>query len=130
MELTEHRQVNAVQLATLCFISWLGAYIHTTMELALPVWRPENSIPAIVGLALFLGWWRQPEQRRFWAWLLLAWTAGGHLLLGAMLSVLPLPLWPFAPEQSLYHYFSHLIYALAQAPLILVLLLQIRKDEL
>lgn len=122
MELTGNRQVNAVPLAVLVFLSWLGSYIHTTMELALPIWRPENSIPAIVGLTLFLGWWRQPEQRRRWAWLLLAWTAGGHLILGALLSVIPLPIWPFTPEQSLAHYVSHLIYAVAQAPLILVLL--------
>lgn len=120
---------NGAWLAALTVVSWLGAYIHTTMELALPVWRAENSIPAVVGLALFFAWWRQPQRRQLWSWLLLAWTAGGHLLLGAVLSVLPLPLWPFVPEQSLSHYFSHLIYAAAQLPLIVVLLLQIRGDQ-
>lgn len=129
MQRTISSPTGAVQLAALTFLSWLGSYIHTTMELALPVWRAENSIPAIVGFALFLGWWRQPKQRQRWARMLLVWTAGGHLLLGAILSVLPLELWPFAPEQSLSHYVSHLIYALAQVPLIAVLLLQIRKDE-
>lgn len=121
MELTEHRPVNAIQLAILVFLSWLGAYIHTTMELALPIWRPENSIPAAVGLALFLGWWRQPQQRRLWIWLLLAWTAVAHLLIGAVLSVLPVPMWPFYPQQSLAHYLSHVVYGAAQLPLIWVL---------
>lgn len=129
MNLTKSHRVNSVRVAAFTFLSWLGAYIHTTQELALPVWRPENSFPALVGLVLYLGWWRQPQRRRLWAWLLLAWTAVGHLLLGAILSVLPLPLWPFTPEQSLNHYFSHLIYAVAQAPLIVVLLLQKEKTN-
>lgn len=116
-------------IGALTFLSWLGAYIHTTMELQLPVWRPENSGPALVGLVLFLGWWRDPQRRRFWTWLLLAWTAGGHLVAGALLSVLPLPLWPFVPEQSAGHYFSHVIYGIAQLPLIWVLLKDIRKGD-
>ena len=108
-------------LAALTFLSWLGAYIHTTLELALPLWRPENTVPALVGLVLYLGWWKQPQQRRLWAWLLLAWTVGGHLLLGAVVSVLPLPWLPFTPEQSAGHYLSHVIYGVAQLPLIWLL---------
>jgi hypothetical protein len=38
-----------------------------------------------------------------------------------VLSVLPLPLWPFYPEQTTGHYISHLIYGAAQLPLIWVL---------
>ena len=116
-----------VLIAVLTFLSWLGAYLHTTFELQLPVWRPENSVPALVGLVLFLGWWRQSQRRDVWAWLLLAWTGGGHLLLGALLSVLPLPFLPFVPEQSAGHYFSHVIYGIAQLPLIWVLWAEIRK---
>lgn len=111
----------AAAVAWLTFLSWLGAYIHTTLELQLPVWRPENSFPALVGLLLFLGWWRMPSRRRLWAGILLLWTALGHLLIGAMLSVLPLPIWPFEPEQSLSHYLAHLTYGIAQLPLIFVL---------
>jgi hypothetical protein len=119
----------AALVATLAFLSWLGAYVHTTLELALPVWRPENSVPALVGLVLFLGWWRQADRRGLWRWLLLAWTVGGHLMLGAVLSVLPLPLWPFLPEQSLTHYLSHALYAAAQLPLIWVLWQEHRADR-
>ena len=113
-------------MAALVLLSWLGAYIHTTLELQLPVWSPENSFPLMVGAVLFLGWWRQPSRRRMWAWLLLIWTAGAHLLVGALLSVIPLPLWPFYPEQSTGHYFSHLIYGVAQLPLIGMLWREVR----
>lgn len=121
MQINALSQSKAALVGALVFLSWLGAYIHTAFELQLPVWRAENSFPALVGLLLFLGWWRQGHRRRLWAMLLLAWTAGGHLFIGAVLSVLPLPLWPFSPEQSVAHYASHLIYAITQLPLLWVL---------
>lgn len=125
VEQTENTKI--IVLAWLTFVSWLGAYIHTTLELKLAIWRPENSGPALIGLLLFLAWWQQPSQRRLWAGLLLGWTATGHLFLGAILSVLPVPIWPFVPEQSLGHYVSHLIYWVAQLPLIWVLWRDIRR---
>ncbi len=127
MQITASSQTSTAQVAALTLLSWLGAYIHTTMELQLPIWQPENSFPALVALVLFLGWWRQPQRRRLWTWLLLGWTIGAHLLMGALLSILPLPLWPFYPEQSAAHYFSHLIYGVAQAPLIWVLWKEIKQ---
>lgn len=127
MQITGSLKTKTALVGALTLLSWLGAYIHTTIELQLPVWRPENSLPALVGLVLFLGWWRQPHRRRLWTWLLLAWTAGAHLLLGAVLSVVPLPLWPFYPEQSAGHYVSHVIYGVAQLPLIWVLWQEIRR---
>lgn len=113
--------VHPLTILLLTAVSWAGSYYHTWTELALGPLRAENSLPAVVGLALFIGWWRQPGNRRLWSWLLLIWTAGAHLLVGAVLSVLPLPILPFSPEQSWSHYGSHVIYALAQTPLILVL---------
>lgn len=126
MHIIDSIQNKSAQVAALTLLSWLGAYAHTTLELQLPVWRPENSVPALIGLVLFLGWWRQAQRRRLWTWLLLAWTAGGHLLLGALFSVLPLPLLPFVPEQSAGHYLSHVIYGVAQLPLIWVLWQEIK----
>lgn len=127
MEMMDDSQGKSVLVAVLLFLSWAGAYIHTTIELQLPVWRPENGIPALIGLGLFLGWRRQPQRRRLWTWLLLAWTAGAHLFVGALLSVIPLPVWPFVPEQSAGHYISHVIYGIAQLPLIWVLWQALRK---
>lgn len=121
MKVRHAAQTNPTLLAGLVFLSWLGAYIHTTWELSLPLWRWENSFPALVGLLLFLGWWQQPQRGRLWVGLLLGWTAVAHLLIGAVLSVLPTPLWPFYPEQSLAHYLSHVGYGAAQLPLIWVL---------
>jgi hypothetical protein len=125
-QLSESRKPAVALVAAMTFLSWSGAYIHTTLELALPVWRPENSVPALLGFLLLLGWWKQPQQRRMWAWLFLVWTVGGHLLLGAILSALPLPLWPFYPEQSVAHYLSHVIYGAAQLPLIWVMVRHLR----
>jgi hypothetical protein len=114
-------------VAALTFLSWLGAYVHTILELQLPVWAPENSVPALIGFLLFLGWWKGPGKRRFWIWALLGWTVIAHLLVGALLSVLPLPLWPFYPEQSLEHYLSHLFYAVTQLPLAWVLWQELKQ---
>lgn len=127
MEITDSPQSKTVLVAALTFLSWIGLYIHTTIELQLPVWQPENSFPALLGLLIFLGWWRQPGRRRLWAALLLGWTTIAHLLFGAILSVIPLPLWPFVPEQTAVHYFAHMIYGVAQLPLIWVLWQEIKQ---
>jgi hypothetical protein len=48
------------------------------------------------------------------AWVLLNLVAGG------VLSVLPLAILPFVPEQSGGHYAAHVMYAVAQVPLLLI----------
>lgn len=127
MELEQTNNTKIAVVAWLTFLSWLGAYIHTTLELQLPVWSPENSGPALVGFLLFLAWWQQPNRRRLWGGLLLGWTFLGHFLLGGILSAIPTPFWPFYPEQSLSHYFSHVIYSVTQLPLMWVLWREIRR---
>lgn len=119
--------IHPLAMLGLALLSWLGAYYHTSTELGLGPLRPENSGPALVGLGLFMGWWRSSGSQRLWTWLLMAWTVGAHLLVGAVLSVLPLALLPFQPEQSLAHYRSHLIYGLAQLPLMIVLVISLAK---
>jgi len=37
-----------------------------------------------------------------------------------LVTVLPLPILPFEPEQSATHYLAHLVYALGQVPLLVV----------
>ena len=46
---------------------------------------------------------------------------------GGLLSVLPLPLLPFQPEQSLYHYTFHGLYLASQLPLLIVLTQHLRQ---
>ena len=107
----------AALVAIFTALSWLGEYVHNLFELPqLTLLSPENSVPALISLALFLAWWLTP-YRRAAAVLLLAWAVL-HLAGGAVLSVLPLPFLPFYPEQSLQHYAAHAIYGLAQLPLI------------
>ena len=48
-------------------------------------------------------------------------------LLGAVLTVLPLGVLPFVPEQTPEHYSAHLIYAVAQVPLLLLVARRARR---
>jgi hypothetical protein len=109
-------------------LSWLGEYVHNLFELPnLTVFSPENSIPALISLALFTVWWRSrfSPSRRTAALLLMGW-ASLHLVGGGIISVLPLPFLPFYPEQSLAHYAAHALYGIAQLPLIVLLIRQLR----
>jgi hypothetical protein len=104
-------------MAGLALVSWVGMLVHNLVELPDLAWyRPEYVFPSLFSLLLFVGWWKAPG-RDVWGWLMFAW-AGMHLVIGAVLSVLPLAIWPFVPEQSLGHYLSHVIYGLAQIPLL------------
>src|SRR5262249_11494116 len=103
-------------------LSWAGEYVHNRVDLPqLSALSPENSIPALISLALFLAWWLLPFTR-LPAVALLGW--GFFQLVGGVISVLPLGFLPFTPAQTVQHYLMHLLYALAQAPLIIALLRQ------
>jgi hypothetical protein len=118
-------QIGWVAACTL--LSWLGAFFHNRADLPqLPVLSPESSIPALISLLLFLGWWLLPQKRTMrvallsWVWL--------NLLVGGILSVLPFPFWPFHPEQTVFHYLMHAQYTLTQIPLVVILLRQARRS--
>jgi hypothetical protein len=49
----------------------------------------------------------------------LAWGAL-NLVVGGILSVLPIGLFPFQPEQTLGHYGVHALYTLSAVPLVMV----------
>jgi hypothetical protein len=107
-------------------LSWLGEVLHNAVELPqLTLLNPENIFPALVSLLLFLLWWRAPTKSAP-AGLLFAWGAI-HLVFGAILSVLPLPFLPFVPEQTTRHYLAHLLYGLAQLPLLAAMALSFRR---
>lgn len=106
-------------------LSWLGEFVHNLYELPnLTPLSPENSIPAVISLALFAMWWLMPSNRvasvLFLAWGLL------HLIGGGILSVMPFGFLPFYPRQTLDHYAAHVEYGLAQIPLILLAIKQLR----
>jgi uncharacterized protein YndB with AHSA1/START domain len=107
-----------VMLALLA-LAWLGFAAHNLADLpGQTLLSPETSLPTLVYAALVAGWFT--PARRTAAWLLLGWTLM-HLLGGGVISVLPLPILPFEPEQSLYHYTFHLLYTLTQVPLTVAL---------
>jgi hypothetical protein len=109
----------------LILLSWAGMIIHNHTELPdLPVLRPEYLIPTGITSILTAGWFKQPSFRRLWSWLQLIWT-GIHFVVGAWLSVLPLSIWPFYSEQSFSHYLAHVVYGVAQIPLLLRLMLEL-----
>lgn len=97
-------------------LSWLGLVIHNLAELTGQArLGPATLLPTTVWLLLAAGW--LVPGRRLVAWLLLGW-GWLHAIGGGLLSVLPLPWWPYQPEQSLRHYAVHALYAVLQAPLL------------
>jgi hypothetical protein len=115
-------------IAAFVFLSWVGEFLHNRIELpGLGLLSQENSITALITAALFLLWWFLPS-RKWPAILLFSWGML-HLLGGAILSVIPFSFLPFYPEQTLTHYLAHHLYGLAQIPLIIAMLAQLRKRD-
>lgn len=109
-------------------VSTLGGWYHNRSEFPdMPVWAPEI-VATIAPAAGLVVWWRVRPGRAVWLgtmiWLLLS------LLIGGFLSVLPLPIFPFEPVQSVPHYQSHLAYAASQLPLLVFLIAVGRAGDL
>ena len=115
----DHRLPSAAAVVLASFIAAAGMLAHNVLEFG-PAFllRPETAIPlAIFGLFALLACARPANAVAHV--LLLAWALL-NLVGGGILSVLPVGLFPFQPEQSLEHYGAHVIYALAQLPLVVV----------
>ena len=98
-------------------ISWLGFLVHNVADLpGQTLLSPETLGPTVVTAVLVVayavGW------RRVAVVGLLVWATVN--LMGGALSVLPLPVLPFEPEQTLRHYSFHVLYAVTQIPLLVV----------
>ncbi|GAB0103961.1 hypothetical protein JMUB6875_29350 [Nocardia sp. JMUB6875] len=99
-------------------LSWLGLYLHNVNDLPHQTPQsPESALPGALLLMLLAAWAVRP-LRRACTIALLGW--GWLNLVGGALSVLPLPIWPFYPEQTLHHYAWHAMYAVLQIPLLVV----------
>ncbi len=99
-------------------VSWGSMLAHNLYELPLSVVDLENSGPFAVAAALGIGYAAWPRSRVV-AVAAVAWAAL-NLTVGGLVTVLPLPILPFEPEQSATHYLAHLVYALGQVPLLVV----------
>lgn len=106
-------------------LAWLGMYVHNRADLPnLTFSSSENLIPGLVWLLLF-GLWSAMPRLTWPAQLLLAW--GLLNLAGGLATVLPLPVWPFRPEQSVRHYAFHVLYGLSQLPVLALVRRELRE---
>ncbi|MBA3560914.1 MAG: hypothetical protein H0W30_20275 [Gemmatimonadaceae bacterium] len=101
-----------------------GLIAHNVLSLPLAPLAVENVGPVAVYAALLA--WCVAARDGIAARAALTFWAGLNLVGGA-LTVLPLPLLPFVPEQTVEHYAAHAIYAIAQVPLLGLLLTARRR---
>jgi hypothetical protein len=100
-------------------LSTFGGWYHNIQEFpGMRLWAPEMLMTIVPALGLLVWWWMRPGATLV---LVTAVWALLNLIVGAFLTVLPLPVLPFQPEQTAEHYQSHLIYAVTQVPLLVVL---------
>ena len=112
------RPVSRVAMAAALALSALSMLAHNLYELPLSPIDPQNAGPVVVAALLGVGYAVLPDS---WvvAGLALGWGVL-NLVIGGIVTVLPLPILPFAPEQSLTHYGAHLVYAVGQVPLVVL----------
>lgn len=104
-------------------ISWVGFVVHNFADLPHTSFLDPNTLgPTLVWLVLTIVW--LARRSRLSARLLFGWIAL-NLVGGGILSVLPLPILPFRPTQSLYHYAFHALYTIAQIPAVTLLVREI-----
>ena len=98
-------------------IAWFGLVVHNVADLPdQTLLSPETFWPTVVTLALLLAYAKLPVRvagAGLFGWALLN-------LAGGALSVVPLPVLPFHPDQTVRHYSFHLLYAAAQIPLLAI----------
>jgi hypothetical protein len=103
-------------VAAFGLLAYVGALAHNVISLPqLPPLSVENIGPLIVYAALIASYWAWPRSRLVTA-LLVSWTVV-NVLIGGVVTVLPLPFLPFVPEQTPTHYVAHVIYIAAGLPL-------------
>ena len=110
--------ISRLTMAAALALSWASMLAHNLYELPLRPDDPENSGPLVVAIALGLAYAARPDSFLV-ATLVFAWGVL-NLVIGGVLSVLPLSILPFVPEQTLAHYGAHVIYTLGQLPLVMV----------
>ena len=109
-------------------VAILGSLAHNVIEFGIaPVVSSQNGeLPmTLLWAAGFILWWRIPRARIAAAWFLIV-LALLNLIGGAFITVVPFGFLPFEPEQTLTHYLAHVIYGLAQVPVLALMLREIR----
>lgn len=91
---------------------------HNLYELPLGLTDLENSGPTAIGAMLGVAYGLRPGSKGVAA-AALGWGVL-NLVIGGIVSVLPLSILPFVPEQSVTHYGAHVVYTLWQIPLVVL----------
>ena len=110
--------VSRVAMAAALVVSALSMLAHNLYELPLSPIDVENSGPIAFAGILGMAYAVSPDSKAVAA-VLLGWGVL-NLVIGGIVSVLPLPVLPFVPEQSVTHYGAHVVYTLGQVPLVLL----------
>jgi FtsH-binding integral membrane protein len=112
------RPVSRLATAAALALSAGSMLAHNLYELPLTPIDLENSGPILVAALIGVAYAFNPTSK------VVAGTALGwgvlNLVIGGIVSVLPLPILPFVPEQSITHYGAHVVYALGQVPLVVL----------
>ena len=112
------RPVSRVAMAAALALSALSMLAHNLYELPLSPIDLENSGPILFAAILGLAYAVRPDSKVVAA-AALGWGVL-NLVIGGIVSVLPLPILPFVPEQSATHYGAHVVYAVGQVPLVIL----------
>ncbi len=120
------RPVSPAMMAIALALSAGSMLAHNLYELPLSPLDLENAGPILVAAILGILYARWPDSKAVAAaafgWGML------NLTIGGIVSVLPLPILPFVPEQSLAHYAAHVVYAVGQVPLVVLAYRALRQD--
>ena len=112
------RPVSRVAMAAALTLSALSMLAHNLYELPLSPIDLENSGPIVFAALLALAYALRPDSKVVAA-AILGWGVL-NLVIGGIVSVLPLSVLPFVPEQSVTHCGAHVVYTLGQVPLVVL----------
>ncbi len=112
------RPVSRVAMAAALTVSAVSMLAHNLYELPLSPIDLENSGPIAFAVILGVSYALRPDSRAVAA-VALGWGVL-NLVIGGIVSVLPLSILPFVPEQSVTHYAAHVVYAIGQVPLVVL----------
>ena len=112
------RPVSRLAIGAALTLSAGSMLAHNLYELPLSPVDPQNAGPILFAAILGLAYAIRPSASAVAA-ALLAWGVL-NLVIGGIISVLPLPVLPFVPEQSAAHYGAHVVYAVGQVPLVVL----------
>jgi hypothetical protein len=112
------RPVSRVAMGVALVLSALSMLAHNLYELPLSPIDVENSGPIAFAFILGAAYALRPDSKLVAA-TALAWGVL-NLVIGGIVTVLPLSILPFEPEQSMTHYGAHVVYAVGQLPLIVL----------